>query len=181
MKKEDVSFVMAQQMYMAKKELSKIKVSEVPFIRFKAAMIVIVSLLLKSKEERHCVDEFSKRYSKDPWSFVNKNATLFDFARLLSSRSGRTNAKIRAVCAKPLLSEEKPEPLKFIADQMECLPEEMDLNAKVRNLRLPFAGRDKHSWLTLLTWFDAIYSSNFAENPDSVADLTLKEFLADAA
>ena len=137
---------------------------------------IFTNIKKKLKEEREnydTVDEFSDK-SASPWSYLDPRAPVLTLARLLTLHSGRTASRIRAECTRPLITADLL--WKFLAVQMETSVDRLNPEMKVREIRLPLAGYDKHSWLTFVIWADNLFGDGtLAAKSDQLADLRVTE------
>ncbi len=137
---------------------------------FKQVVRHINKGILENKYNINPTEEFSDK-SKDPWGYLNPNASLLDFAHLLAMPSSRTSAAIRAQCTHPRISKKMLTML--LADQLEKEPEEINLEMKVRDIRLPLAGYNKHSWVTFIKWCEQAGYTGHPQNLNEIADMTV--------
>lgn len=137
---------------------------------FKQVVRQINKEILDNKHNINPNEEFSEK-SKDPWGYLDPNASLLDLARLLAIPSSRSAAAIRAQCTRPRVS--KRMLTAFLADQLEKSPEEIDLEMKVRDIRLPLANYNKHSWVTFVKWCEKAGFKGHPQNLDEIADISV--------
>lgn len=139
---------------------------------FKQVIRLINKEILENKYNINPTEEFSSK-SKDPWGYLNPNATLLDFAHLLAIPSSRSAANIRAQCTRPRISKQML--TAFLADQLEKSPEDVNLDMKVRDIRLPLANYNKHSWVTFIRWCEQAGYTGHPQNLDEIADITVNK------
>lgn len=137
---------------------------------FKQVFRQINKEILDNKYNINPNEEFSEK-SENPWSYLNPDACLLDFARLLAIPSSRSAANIRAQCTRPRISKQML--TVFLADQLEKSPSKIDLGMKVRDIRLPLAAYNKHSWVTFVRWCEEAGFKGHPQNLDEIADITV--------
>lgn len=174
MNQKDVYRVFAQKLGVKQMSLQDSKLSDGKiFIEyFKQVFRYINKEILGNRHNHNPTEEFSNK-SVSPWSYLNPDACLLDFARLLAIPASRSAANIRAQCTKPRVTKDF---LKcFLATQLEKDIKEIDLKMKVREIRLPVANYNKHSWVTFIRWCETIGFKGHPENLDDLADITVDE------
>lgn len=173
MKSNKVFFEISRRLHINPSGLDKVKLADGTIFPsyFQNTLEDINRQIVTDPRNRNMVCEFSQK-SVDRWAYLNPNATIMDFARLFSVPSGRTNGTLRAACLKPRVT---PQLLQqFLADQMEIPAEQVDLSMKVRDIRLPVADNDAHSWVTFIVWASRRFGQN-KTNLNTVADMTVGE------
>lgn len=172
MNQKDVYKFFAQRLSVKQMSLKDSRLSDgkIYVEYFKQVVRQINKEILDNKHNIKPNEEFSEK-SKDPWGYLDPNASLLDFARLLAIPSSRSAAAIRANCTRPRLS--KQTLTVFLADQLEKKPEEIDLEMKVRQIRLPMANYNKHSWVTFIKWCESVGLHGHPQNLDEIADISV--------
>jgi|GEM_PF-739344 len=179
MERKNIFYVMAQKFGCNKHRLKDFKINGGKILRtyFESVLSQLSRDIFDNKVNRDAVDEFSGK-SKDPMRYINPEATLFNFATLLKSASSRTNATLRSYCTKPAIT--KRLLLLILAEQLEVAPAKIRITDNVRSLTLPFTGHDKHSWVTLFLWMEAMFGKDpkTSYDWDEIAELTIDQLLS---
>ena len=128
--------------------------------------------ILENKSNIKTNEEFSSK-SKDPWGYLNPDATLLDFAHLLALPAGKSSAAVRARCTKPRISKQML--LEFLSAQVEKPANEINLDAKVSLIRLPVAANERHSWITFIKWCEDLGFKGHPADPEKLAELTINQ------
>lgn len=174
MDQKNVYKFFAQKLGFKQMSLQNIKLSDgkVYVEYFKQIFQQLNQDIVKNRYSINPTEEFSSK-SKHPWNYLNTDATLLDFARLLSIPASRSAANIRAECTRPCIS--KKTLTSLLADQLEVEINEIDLEMKVRNIRLPLANYNKHSWLTFIRWCEKMGFNGHPENLDKLAEMSVNQ------
>lgn len=140
---------------------------------------VFTDIKKRLKDDRgnyNLVDEFSNK-SKNPWAYLKEDCPLLTLVRLLTLHTGRTSAKVRAECTRARITEDIL--WTFLATQMETDVNKLDPQMMVRDIKLPVAGNENHSWLTFVIWADNIFGDGkLAEKEEELYELSVKELFA---
>lgn len=174
MKKDEVFRVIAHKLGINAKQLETQQIEgkiHLPYLQ--SIFNDVKKRLREDRTNGECVDEFSQK-SKDPWAYFKPDITVLMLARLLTCYSGRTASKVRAECTRPRITASVL--WEFLAVQMETTADQLAPDMKVREIRLPVAGNDKHSWLTFVIWADNIFGDgHLADKPENIVDLSVEE------
>lgn len=173
MKRNEAFIAMAQKLHITCRNLKTTKLSDgkiyPPF--FYDCLDDVAQKIAADKSNRNSIREFSPK-SQHRWEYLNPEATAFEFSRLLSIAKGRSGAKIRAQCLKPRLTVELLR--QFLADQMEVSAADIRFDMPVKQICLPVADNDSHSWLTFVAWGDEFFHKSAGEL-DSITNMTVLE------
>lgn len=174
MHQKDSYKVLAQKLGIKQMSLKDCKLSDgkIYVEYFKQVFKQINHDILTNKYNINPTDEFSNK-SKSPWSYLNSEATLLDFARLLAIPASRSAANIRAQCTRPRISKQMLTVL--LADQLEKEPQEIDLDMQVRQIRLPIANYNKHSWVTFIRWCEQAGFRGHPEDLNQLAEISVNQ------
>ncbi len=179
MKRNEVFIAFAKKLNIGKAQLEKIFLTDgkvyLPYLQ--EVFTEIKKRLKENRENADLADEFSSR-SANPWAYLNPDISVLTLARLLTLHSGRTSAKLRAECTKPRITEDIL--WSFLATQLETTVDKLNRNMRVRDIKLPLAGFEKHSWLTFVIWTDSVFGDGrLLEKPeraDEIAEMSVREF-----
>ncbi len=178
MKRKDVFSALSRKLGINRTNLENYKINDgriyPPFLQ--SVFTDIKQKLKEDRENFNLVDEFSDK-SSAPWSYLKPECGLLNLARLLTLHSGRTASRIRAECTRPKITDSVL--WEFLAVQMETTADKLDREMLVRDIKLPFTGYDKHSWLTFVIWADNLFGDGtLSERADEIADIKVGRLFA---
>ena len=178
MKRKDVFAAFAQKLGIGREKLENYRLDDGKILPGYVQSI-FTDIKKRLKEDRtnyNLLDEFSNK-SKNPWAYLRKDTPLLTLVRLLTLHTGRTSAKVRAECTYPRITEEIL--WTFLATQMETSVDKLDPQMNVKDIKLPVAGNEAHSWLTFVIWADNLFGNGkLAEKEDELVNMSVKELFA---
>ncbi len=178
MKRNEVFSAFAQKLRISKAKLGTYYLNDGRILpSYVQSIFTEIKKRLQSNPANHdMVDEFSAK-SAHPWDYLKKDCSLLTLARMLTLHTGRTSAKVRAECTHARIPEELL--WSFLAIQMETEVDKLSPQMMVRDIKLPVAGYESHSWLTFVIWGDQIFGDGtLAEKENEVAQMSVKELFA---
>lgn len=174
MKQKEVYSALARKLSIDKNKLNNERLSagKIYIGYFKQLFGELNRAVLEDKSNIKPNEEFSV-ISNAPWSYLNPDAALLDFAHLLAIPSGKSSAAVRARCTRPRISQQML--LEFLSAQTEKPVSDIDLDAKVSQIRLPVAANERHSWITFIKWGESFGFKGHPEDLDEVAELSIHQ------